>query len=76
MVRLARSTVLTGLALLTLTACSEPPHDYVAGDSEEFPRILFADADVSANDRCPVKKNKLNRSMDPVFVNGEPVGFC
>ena len=76
MVGLARSTALTGLALMTLTACQAPPHDYVDGDPEKFPRLVFADADVSANDRCPVKKNKLNRRMDPVFVNGEPVGFC
>ena len=60
-----------------LAACSQPPpHDYVAADGEAFPRVLYADGDVSRNDRCPVRKNKLNRHMDPLFVNGEPVGFC
>ncbi len=68
--------MLAGLICGVLTACNQPRHDYVAADGEAFPRVLYADGDVSHNDRCPVQKNKLNRRMDPVFVNGEPVGFC
>ncbi len=64
------------VAMLVLVGCGRPPHDYVAGDDERLPRLLFADGDVSANDRCPVKRNRLNRALDPVMVNGEPVGFC
>lgn len=44
------------------------------GDS--LPRIRFADGLVSLNDRCPVRKAKLNLKMPPVYVNGRPVGFC
>jgi len=42
----------------------------------EFPRIIFADGQVSKNDRCMVRMSKLNRKMPPMYVNGKPVGFC
>jgi len=42
----------------------------------EFPHLRFADRSVSLNDRCPVRKVKLNRRLSPLFVNGRPVGFC
>ena len=66
-----------GLALLAslLPGCG-PRHEYVAGDSEKFPRIRFVDSTVSLNDRCPVTRSKLNRKMDPLYVNGQPIGFC
>lgn len=31
---------------------------------------------VSLNNRCPVRKVRLNKKMPPVYVNGRPVGFC
>ncbi len=72
-----RFKMLAGMLCGVLAACSQPPpHDYVAADGQTFPRVLYADGDISHNDRCPVRKNKLNRHMDPLFVNGEPVGFC
>ena len=42
----------------------------------KLPQIRFADGLVSVDDRCPVKKNKLNRKMPPIYANGQPVGFC
>ena len=42
----------------------------------EFPRVRYADGQVSLNDRCPVRLVKLNRRMPPTYVNGHPVGFC
>ena len=46
-------------------------------EAAEFPKILFDDGEqVSLNDRCPVRKVKLNRKMPPVWINGRPVGFC
>jgi len=42
----------------------------------EFPRIRYGDGLVSVNDRCIVRKVKLNLRMPPVYVNGRPVGFC
>ncbi len=59
----------------SLAACS-PPHDYVANDDPEFPRIRYAVTTVSVNDRCPVTKSKLNRRLDPLRVNGRAIGFC
>lgn len=76
----ARATAIPLLAtawLALLGGCaSPPPHEYVAGDPQEQPRLRFCDGSVSLNDRCPVTQTKLNRALDPVFVNGRPVGFC
>ena len=49
---------------------------YTPGDEEAYPRIRYSDEQVSVNDRCPVRKAKLNLKMDPIYVNGRPVGFC
>jgi hypothetical protein len=32
--------------------------------------------EVTANDRCPVRKSRLNTKMPPVWVNGRAIGFC
>ena len=45
-------------------------------DTSAFPHLRFEDGAISLNDRCPVRRVKLNRKMPPVFVNGRPVGFC
>jgi hypothetical protein len=47
-----------------------------ADDAASLPHIRFGDAGSSINDRCPVRKNKLNLKMPPLWVNGRPVGFC
>jgi len=41
-----------------------------------FPKIRFGDGLVSVNDRCPVTKRKLSTLFPPVYVNGQPIGFC
>jgi len=41
-----------------------------------FPKLRFADGMVSANDRCPVTGRKLSPLFPPVYVNGQPIGFC
>jgi hypothetical protein len=44
---------------------------------DSLPRIrYFEDSQVSLNDRCAVRKAKLNTKMPPIYVNGQPVGFC
>ena len=45
-------------------------------DTDSFPRLRYASGTVTLNDRCPVRKSKLNRNLRPLFVNGEPIGFC
>jgi hypothetical protein len=66
-------------------ACSrktEPAKEYVAmgefvSPQDTLPRVRYHDGgQVSLNDRCPVRKVKLNPKMPPVYVNGQPVGFC
>ena len=48
---------------------------YVDPDAE-FPRLRFVDGQISLNDRCPVRRSKLNRRLPPIRVNGRPIGFC
>jgi hypothetical protein len=60
----------------------EPPKEYmVMGEfvnpQDTLPRVRYYDSDlVSLNDRCAVRKIKLNIKMPPVYVNGQPIGFC
>ena len=49
---------------------------FVPGTDEKFPRLRYADGQISLNDRCPVRHAKLNPRMAPVYVNGKPIGFC
>lgn len=53
-----------------------PLADYVDPEAE-LPRLRFhAGGEVSANDRCPVRRSRLNPGVAPVRVNGRPIGFC
>ena len=49
----------------------------VAGDDAEHHRLRFTDGQLSRNDSCMILMgNRLNRRIPPLYVNGEPVGFC
>jgi len=52
----------------------EPLASTAPGDT--FPHVRFADDAISLNDRCPVRKSKLNRRLPAIYVNGRPIGFC
>ena len=52
----------------------EPLASTAPGDT--FPRLRFADDAISLNDRCPVRKAKLNKRLPAIYVNGKPIGFC
>jgi hypothetical protein len=41
-----------------------------------FQRLKYSDSLTSVNDRCVVTHNKLNPAIHPLYVNGQPVGFC
>jgi YHS domain-containing protein len=43
-----------------------------------YPRIQYSQekSDISLNDRCMVKRNKLSIEVRPVWVNGRPAAFC
>ena len=39
--------------------------------------IRYFDTDaVSLNDVCPVTRDRLNPVIEPLYVNGRPIGFC
>ena len=66
-------------ALLMVIAALAPTAGaqvYVQSADPEHPRVLYADTTISANDRCIVRRERLNRSVRPVYVNGMPIGFC
>jgi len=48
-----------------------------ASAQDSLPLVrYFEDGQLSINDRCAVRKVKLNPKVTPVWVNGHPVGFC
>jgi hypothetical protein len=75
---------LAGLSVLAAVSCGSRQAELVPPISEPalvdpdspFPKIRFADGLVSMNDRCPVTKRKLSIHFPPVYVNGQPIGFC
>ena len=39
--------------------------------------LRFADGQVSVNDACAIRlENRLHPKIPPVYVNGQPIGFC
>lgn len=55
---------------------AEPFAEFVT-PTDSLPRMRFlADGKISLNDRCPVRKVRLNPRMGASYVNGQPVGFC
>lgn len=63
-------------------AGSGPEKEYVTfgeyiSETDSLPRLRYFESGlVSINDRCAVRKVKLNPKMRPAWVNGRPVGFC
>lgn len=49
---------------------------YVATDNVEHPRVEYRDSTISLNSVCAVRKARLDPDRDPVYVNGQPIGFC
>lgn len=87
---LPRLLILGALGLAVLAACGGEKPRGAAGPPEplmtrvatvvdttaEYPHLRYEDGLVSLNDRCPVRRVRLNPKMPPVRVNGHPVGFC
>jgi hypothetical protein len=50
---------------------------YVLTQAPESPRVRYLDGQVSLNESCAIRRgSKLNRRVPPVYVNGQPIGFC
>ena len=71
-----RRRILIAAALLIAGAAPGIAQRLVPTSDVEHPRLRFADSLLSVNDRCIVSQAKLNAKVRPVYVNGEPVGFC
>jgi hypothetical protein len=81
-----RAILITALVAMVLSTCSkkgkDAKHHYVElaeviSPEDSFPRLRYYDSNlVTINDRCAVRKVRLNPKMPAVYVNGQPVGFC
>ena len=82
----ARSLSAAVLSVFLLgVACSksEPPQpmaenwvsEHVDPDAA-FSAVRYENGQVSLNEQCPVRRTKLNTKLQPLFVNGQPIGFC
>lgn len=74
-----------GLVLLLLAACRGTDPLALRGDgvfalpgaTPDRHRLRYVDGQVSLNDSCAIQlQNRLNHRIPPLYVNGEPVGFC
>ena len=50
---------------------------YVVGDDPQHPLARYSDGQLAMSNSCGIKLgNKLNRRIPPIYVNGQPIGFC
>ena len=50
---------------------------YVLSSDPQKPAVRYPDGQLSRNLTCPVQSsNKLSRRIPPVYINGQPIGFC
>jgi hypothetical protein len=63
-------------ALATVGPAPAQRYLYSTPPDSAHPRVVYADSSVSVNDRCIVRMIRLSRTMRPVYVNQEPIGFC
>lgn len=85
--RIAAHRIWAGIAVLAWIACgcsqSEQPQPIaetfeaaLVDTSADFSHLRYASGELSLNDRCPVRRDRLNPKVRPLFVNGKPTGFC
>lgn len=56
---------------------SEDGAFYVIGADAAHPRVRYLDGQASLNESCMIQLgNKLSRRVPPMYVNGQPLGFC
>jgi hypothetical protein len=83
--RLRTTLTLLAATAVVWAACSKDKKEkmdhVVQGEfvepQDSLPLIRYFDTGlVSLNDRCAVRKTRLSPRMPPVYVNGQPIGFC
>ena len=75
-VQIERAALVVGSVVALLIPLRADAQRYLPMPDQEHPRLKYSDSLESLNDRCIVRKAKLNLKMRPVYVNGQPVGFC
>jgi len=70
-----------GEALAPMMRSPRPLSDdgifYVLGEDPARPRVRYLDGQIALDTSCAIRiGNKLNRKVPPVYVNGQPIGFC
>lgn len=83
MTRSLRGAMVMGLVVAGVAASAvrpsvplAPAQVMVQTQDPAHPRIRYADSLLSLNDRCMVRQGTMNPMFKPVYVNGQPVGFC
>ena len=78
-----RSAIVLGMMILAAPVAGgepappvSPGSEYVPTTDPQHPKARYTDSLVSMNDRCPVRQSTLSLAYVPVYVNGQPVGFC
>ena len=74
--RPGRLVLATAALAIALSGGPARAQEYVPTADLEHPKVRYADSKVSLNDRCPVRGGKLSTTYKPVYVNGQPIGFC
>ena len=70
------STILSCTAGRPMMDSLEPLGEYVAAE-DEYSAVQYWDRDeVSLNDHCPNTGTRLATVIEPLYVNGRPIGFC
>ncbi len=74
--------LLAGLTAIAALACSQGtlPAKFL-GTFEQpdapYSPIHYTERDLaSSNDQCPVQRQRLSLMIEPIYVNGRPIGFC
>ena len=74
---------LTVVAVLFLSSSCSPsmrpmePLGEFEEPEAEFSPVRYWDRDlVSLNEQCPNTRARLNPAIEPIYVNGRPIGFC
>jgi hypothetical protein len=50
---------------------------YVESDDPDRPSVRYLDGQLALDGSCAIRiGNKLSRKVPPVYVNGQPIGFC
>ena len=64
-------------SLLTLGCAGAEPQAVAVEPTAEHSHLRYSDTGlVSLNKQCPVTGAPLSSHIEPIYVNGRPIGFC